>query len=104
MISAKPQADCDEACGSKGLFCNYEILPFVNRKEWMKKFWPKCKNFIRITSKSYWSLGYPAINGANCILQDNNRLLGCSVPGRVLNDHILVILSHIIKLRNEISS
>ena len=93
MISAKPQADCDEACGSKGLFCNYEILPFVNRKEWMKKFWPKCKNFIRITSKSYWSLGYPAINGANCILQDNNRLLGCSVPGKVSNDHIFKILN-----------
>jgi len=68
--------------------CNYEMLPFINQKRWMKSFWPKCKNFIKITSRSYWSLGYPAVNGANCILQENNRLLGCTVPGEGENRRV----------------
>ena len=69
VIQAPPGTDCSQACRTKGLTCNAEMLSFINQKRFLTNFWQKCKNIIKITSRSYWSLGYPAINGQNCILQ-----------------------------------
>ena len=69
VIQAPPGTDCSQACSTKGLTCNAEMFSYINQKRFLTTFWPKCKNIIKITSRSYWSLGYPAINGQNCILQ-----------------------------------
>ena len=70
--------DCNSVCKSKRMKCNHDMMQLINTKYWLREFLPRCEKFWPINSLKYWTLGYPAVNDKNCIIQANPSLLGCS--------------------------